>query len=173
MTTIALVGLMGAGKSTVGAELAARTGMALVDVDRIIEARTGRTVRQLWADGGEAAYRAMESEVVLEALRGDDDVVVAVPGGVVLDPVARAELTAVPVVWLRADPSVLGGRVSVGDHRPLLGTDPAADLAVMAAARHELYDAVSTFAIDTDGVEPAAIADEILRRLDPIGDASA
>lgn len=170
MTAIALVGLMGAGKSTVGAELATRTGRALVDVDVAIEARTGRTVRQLWEDGGEAAYRAMESEVVIDALRSGADVVVAVPGGVVLDPVARMELAEVPVIWLRADPTVLGGRVRAGDHRPLLGSDPAADLARMSVARRDLYDEVATFVIDTDDVAPAAIADEILRRLAAMDD---
>ena len=156
---------MGAGKSTIGAELAERTGTELIDVDKVIEARTGRTVRQLWEDGGEAAYRALESEIVLEALRGDHDLVVAVPGGVVLDPAARSELANVDVIWLRADPTVLGGRVQAGDHRPLLGPDPAADLAVMAIARYELYEEVANFAIDTDDVDPATIADEILRRL--------
>lgn len=165
MTSIALVGLMGAGKSTIGAELAERTGTELIDVDKVIETRTGRTVRQLWEDGGEAAYRALESEIVLEALRGDHDLVVAVPGGVVLDPAARSELVNVDVVWLRADPNVLGGRVQAGDHRPLLGPDPAVDLAVMAIARRELYEEVANFAIDTDDVDPATIADEILRRL--------
>lgn len=165
MTSIALIGLMGAGKSTVGATLAERMGTELIDVDKIIEARTGRTVRQLWEDGGEGAYRSMESEVVLEALRSDEDLVVAVPGGVILDPVARTALENVNVVWLRADPNILGGRVKAGDHRPLLGADPAADLAVMARARHELYDSVATFSIDTDDVGPDTIADEIFRRL--------
>lgn len=165
MRSIALVGLMGAGKSTVGAELATNTGLPLIDVDRIIETRTGRTVRELWEDGGEAAYRSMESDVVLDALRGEDDVILAVPGGVVLDPVARAALAAVPVVWLRADPSVLGGRVRAGDHRPLLGADPATDLAAMAVTRRSLYDEVATFAIDTDEADPPSIAAEILRRL--------
>ena len=165
MTSIALIGLMGAGKSTVGAQLAERTGTELIDVDTIIEARTGRTVRQLWEDGGELAYRALESEIVLEALRRDDDLVVAVPGGVVLDPVARSALSHVDVVWLRADPGVLGGRVQASDHRPLIGPDPAADLAVMAEARHDLYGAVAMFTIDTDDLEPAEIADEILQRL--------
>lgn len=173
MTTIALVGLMGAGKSTVGAELAERTGTHLIDVDTIIEERTGRTVRQLWEEGGEAAYRAMESEIVLEALQSDNDLVVAVPGGVILDPIARSALAKVDVVWLRADPNILGGRVQAGDHRPLIGPDPASDLAVMAAARHELYDTISTFAIDTDDVDPNTIAIEILRRLNRRGDVRA
>jgi len=168
VTSIALVGLMGAGKSTVGDELAGRTGMDLVDVDRVIEARTGRTVRQLWEEGGETAYRSLESSIVLETLRGTDPVVLAAPGGVVLDPEVRVALALVRVVWLRADPQVLGRRVGADDHRPLLGADPAADLAVMSAARHDLYDAVATFAVDTDDREPVAIAEEIVRRLESV-----
>lgn len=166
MTSIALVGLMGAGKSTVGAILAQRSGTELIDVDTVIEARTGRTVRELWEDGGEAAYRALESEIVIEALRREDDVIVAVPGGVVMDPAARSALDRAAVIWLRADPSVLGGRVSVGDHRPLIGADPTADLAAMAIARRDLYSGVADLVIDTDEADPVSIADEILRWLD-------
>lgn len=165
MTSIALIGLMGSGKSTVGAVVAARTGLPLVDVDRVIIARTGRTVRELWAEGGEAAYRALESEVAIEALDGPHDVVLAVPGGAILDPEVRAALAGASVVWLRTDPSVLGTRVRADDHRPLLGADPAADLAEMAKARDAIYAAEADLVIDTDDLEPSVIADRILEWL--------
>src|SRR3954470_6276259 len=102
MTPLVLVGLMGTGKTTVGRILADRLGWALVDSDQAIEAKTGQTVRELWESGGEAAYRALESEVGLHALHGGSGVVVAAPGGVVLDPRVAEALARADVVWLRA-----------------------------------------------------------------------
>ena len=120
--TIVLVGLMGAGKSSVGSAVAARTGMAFVDVDIAIAEQTGKTVRELWEQGGEPAYRQMESEIVLETLSDGQDVVLAAPGGVVLDP-------AVDTLWPM--PSLSGSDrpndsrpCGHDDHRPLLGDHP-------------------------------------------------
>jgi shikimate kinase len=160
--TVVLVGLMGSGKSTVGALVAQQTGRALVDVDAVITARMSKTVRELWEEGGEAAYRHLESDVVLEVLRGDAPSVLAAPGGVVLDPVVRAALAGSLVVWLRTSPSTLAGRVRPGDHRPLLGDHPAQTFAAMAEMRSELYRQVATAIIDTDGLDPDMIADTVL-----------
>jgi shikimate kinase len=159
---LVLVGLMGSGKSTVGALVAQRTGRKFVDVDAVITARMSKTVRELWEEGGEAAYRTIESEVVLEVLRDDTPTVLAAPGGVVLDPLVRAALADCVVIWLRTSPSTLAGRVRPGDHRPLLGDEPAQTFAAMAEMRSELYRQVATAIIDTDGVDPEAIADVVL-----------
>src|SRR5688572_8776822 len=104
-THVALVGLMGSGKSAVGAAVAGRLGRQLVDVDDIIEAQTGMTVRQLWERGGEASYRPLESEVVVHSLSLPEPDVIAVPGGAVEDHVVRLALESatVFVVWLRAE----------------------------------------------------------------------
>ena len=155
---------MGAGKSTVGRLLADATGRELVDVDVVIAARTGRTVRQLWEEGGEAAYRSLESDAVLTAL-GRDDVVIAAPGGVIVDGVVRDALADAFVVWLRAAPPVLGTRVHRGDHRPLLGPDPAGDLATMATDRGALYASVADLTIDTDDRAPEAVLTTVLEHL--------
>lgn len=166
MRAIVLVGLMGSGKSTVGRLVAEATGRTLVDVDLAITARTGRTVRELWEEGGEAAYRRLESDAVYAALAGDA-VVLAAPGGVILDPAVRAALADAFVVWLRADPVSLGSRVHAGDHRPLLGTDPTADLAAMADDRSDLYASVADLVVDTDVLEPDAASARILDHLPP------
>ena len=160
---------MGSGKSTVGAVLAGRTGRRLVDVDDEILDRTGRTVRELWLDDGEAAYRALESEIVLGALSSGEHLVVAVPGGAVLDPAVRTALESATVVWLRTTPTLLGERVQVDDHRPLLGDDPAADLTRMARDRNDTYSAAADLVVDTDELDPRAVADEILARLERLG----
>jgi shikimate kinase len=162
MTHVVLVGLMGSGKSTVGALVAERTGRAFVDVDMVIAQETGKTVRALWEEGGEAAYRHLESEAVLRVLRDDTPSVLAAPGGVVLDPRLRAALTGNLVVWLRTSPTTLAARVRPGDHRPLLGDHPAETLAAMAAARSNLYEEVATATIDTDGRTAAEIAADVI-----------
>lgn len=159
MKQVVLVGLMGSGKSTVGALLAERTGRVFVDVDIDIAQETGKTVRELWEAGGEAAYRKLESEAVLRVLAGDVPSVLAAPGGVVLDPAVRAALAGNFVVWLRTRPTTLAGRVHAGDHRPLLGDRPAETLAVMADERSDLYRRVATATIDTDDRAPDAVAD--------------
>ena len=166
MSAIVLVGLMGAGKSTVGRLVAEATGRTLVDVDLAITARTGKTVRELWEEGGEVAYRRLESDAVHEAL-ARDDVVLAAPGGVILDPGVRTALGPAFVVWLRADPTALGARVRAGDHRPLLGADPTADLAAMAADRSDLYASVADLVVDTDTHGPDASAALVLEGLPP------
>ena len=158
---IVLVGLMGAGKSTVGALIATALGRELVDVDVAITRSTGRSVRELWQEGGEAAYRGLESSTVLDTLDGPD-VVLAAPGGVVLDPQVRDALGAAQVIWLHADAPTLGARVRAGDHRPLLGDDPAADLAAMASARAELYAGVADLVVDTGAAGPDEAASVIL-----------
>ena len=165
MRQVVLVGLMGSGKSTIGALVAPRLGRVFVDVDVLIERRTGKTVRQLWEEGGEVAYRQLESDAVLWVLADVERAVLAAPGGVVLDPVVRAELADCCVVWLRADPSALAARVRPGDHRPLLGDHPAETLAAMAEARADLYRQVATTTVDTDQLTPDAVADIVLARL--------
>jgi shikimate kinase len=159
---VVLVGLMGSGKSTVGALVAARTGRVFVDVDVVIARETGKTVRELWERGGETAYRKLESDAVLRVLAGDTASVLAAPGGVVLDPTVRAALAGHFVVWLRTRPATLAERVHVGDHRPLLGDKPANVLAVMADERSALYRQVATATLDTDDRAPDAVADAVV-----------
>ncbi|HWP34554.1 MAG TPA: shikimate kinase, partial [Thermodesulfobacteriota bacterium] len=90
---LVLVGLMGAGKSAVGRALAARLGRPFVDTDALVEARAGRPIPAIFAAGGEAAFRALEREVVAEvASRGGQ--VIATGGGAVVDPASRAALRA-------------------------------------------------------------------------------
>ncbi len=165
MTQLVLVGLMGAGKSAVGALVAACTGRTFVDVDVVIEGRTGKTVRVLWEEGGEAAYRHVESQVVLETLAGQTEVVLAAPGGVVLDPAVRTALAGAFVVWLRAHPATLAARVRGDDHRPLLGEHPREVLAALAEERGALYAEVADVVVDTDDRDAVTVAELVLAAL--------
>jgi shikimate kinase len=162
VTTIVLVGLMGAGKSTVGRIVAERMGCRLIDSDLTIGERTGSSVRELWERGGEATYRGLESTIVIDALAEPSPLVVAAPGGVVLDPEVRRALHAAFTVWLRGAPGTLAARVRPGDHRPLLGTDPVAALTTMSSERADLYRQVADAVVDVDGVEAHLIAERVL-----------
>lgn len=159
---LVLVGLMGSGKTTVGRVLARRLGRPFVDSDEVIEARTGRTVREIFESDGEDAFRKLEAAVLAEALADPTPAVVAAAGGTVLAEANRRCMEASgTVIWLRADPGVLVERATAGDHRPLLDGDPAGVLASMAAAREALYDEVADHVVDVAGKDPEAVADEI------------
>lgn len=161
---------MGSGKTTVGRLVADRTGRRFIDTDDIIQGRTGRTVRELWEQGGEATHRRLESRVVLDGLAdGGGSVVIAAPGGAVLDPEVRAALAdpRVFVVWLHADPDLIAGRVRPGDHRPLLGDHPADVLRRMEAERASIYSGVADAVLDAGAKDPAALAGEVMALIAP------
>jgi 5-deoxy-5-amino-3-dehydroquinate synthase len=170
---VLLVGMMGAGKTTVGRLLAQRLGWDFADSDSQVEAATGRTVPQLLVEEGEPAFRAAESDALRAALgprgpRGPR--VVSVAGGAVLDPVNRALLrTSGTVVWLRAQPATLAARVGTGRDRPLLGDDPPAALARLDAVRRPLYEEVAGVVVDVDGLDPTSVVDRVLAVLPGAG----
>jgi shikimate kinase len=164
---IVLVGMMATGKTSVARQIAKRLGRRMYDSDAMITARTGRTVAQLFEAGGEPAFRALETDVLDEALDADPPGVVAAAGGVVLSPANRDRLRAVSrsggvVVWLTADPAVLAARVHPGDHRPLLADDPAGTLARLSAERGPLYAEVADRTVDTGKVPFGRMVDEVL-----------
>jgi shikimate kinase len=165
---VVLIGMMGSGKTTVGRRLAAELGRPLVDSDAQVEARTGRTVREIFESDGEAAYRVLEREALVDALAEAEPSVVAAAGGVVLDPGNRAVLRAAgTVVWLRARPEVLARRVSAGrDHRPLLGDDPLAALRRLDAERHPLYEEVADLVVDVDDLSTGQVVTAVLELVD-------
>ncbi len=139
-----------------------RLGWAYLDSDAEVERATGRTVPELFAERGEAAFRAAERQALLEALRRPA-VVVSVAGGAVLDPANRAGLRAGGcVVWLRARPATLAGRVGDGRGRPLLGDDPAAALEVLEEVRRPLYAEVAHHVLDVDDLAPPQVAEQVL-----------
>jgi shikimate kinase len=162
---LVLVGLMGTGKSTVARILSQRLHRRLIDTDATIEARSRRTVRQIFADEGESFFRKLETEILVEALDSSPPAVIAAAGGVVLAPENRAVLKASKsrIVWLSADPALLTTRVRNAGHRPLLDQDPDGALREMAGAREALYREVAHVVVRVDGRTPAEVADAILR----------
>ena len=162
---LVLVGMMGVGKTTVARVVADRLHRRVLDSDAIIESRTGRTVREIFAEDGEPAFRAMETEVLLESLALPEPVVIAGAGGVVLSETNRAALkaSAARVVWLCADPATLLERVRSGGHRPLLDDDPAGTLQRMFTERESLYREVADAIVLVDKRSISDVVEAVLR----------
>jgi shikimate kinase len=164
---LALVGMMGSGKTTVGRRVAAALHRPFFDSDQMIEAREGRTVREIWLTDGEPAYRVLETKVLEEALASPEAAVVAAAGGVVLKEENRRLLTRADVCTVRlvADPEVLVTRVGRQGHRPLLDEDPLTALRRLSSEREDLYREVADATVETGRTPIKAVTDEVLRVL--------
>ena len=164
--TIALVGLMGVGKSTVGRRLAKRLGLPFADGDIEIESAATMTVSDIFAQLGEAEFRAGEARVIRRLLLAPR-MVLATGGGAVLNPETRAILkTRALTVWMRADLETVAGRVQRRDTRPLLrGRDPLEALTAMAEVRYPYY-AEADVIVDVASGAHAEAVDGIIRALD-------
>jgi shikimate kinase len=153
---VVLVGLMGAGKTTVGRRLAERLGWPWHDSDLEIEAATGLTVRQLHERDGVEAMHALEAEQLLRQLDEPGPSVISAAASVIEDKACRVALAApdIAVVWLRARPAVLAARFHADDHRPAFGPSTRAFLARQAKRREPLLTALDPIVIDVDEIDP-------------------
>ncbi|MBL8554294.1 MAG: shikimate kinase [Phenylobacterium sp.] len=138
--TIALVGLMGVGKSSVGRRLANTLGLPFRDADTEVEAAAGRSISEIFAELGEATFRDGERRVIARLLDGPPHVM-ATGGGAFMNGETRALIKARAVsVWLKTDLEILARRVGRKDTRPLLtGKDPMEVLKAQAEARYPAY----------------------------------
>lgn len=161
MAALWLIGMMGSGKSTVGALIAARARVPFVDLDAAIVAAAGIEVPEIFATEGEAGFRERETAALLEA--ADAGAVVACGGGVVLaEQNVRVMRSRGPVVWLEADPAELAVRLGTGEGRPLLaGGELEARLRLIGAERAGAYAAAAHHRVGTGGREPGEIAEEV------------
>jgi shikimate kinase len=165
---VLLIGMMGAGKTTIGRELARRTGWPFLDNDALVRELTGREPKAIDAEDGEDALHEAEIAALRTALARPGSAVIAVAGAIVDDPLASAELRANAghVVWLRARPETLRGRIGVGAGRRADARD-LGWLAAKAAIREPRYRAVADQVIDIEGHRPRAIVKAILAALAP------
>lgn len=163
---IFLVGLMGAGKTTIGRMLARKLGKRFVDSDHEIEARTGASIPWIFEIEGEASFRRRESDMIRE-LTGQHGIVLATGGGAVLDPVNRALLAERgTVVYLRAGINSILQRTSHDRNRPLLQTpDPRGKLEELTSQREPLYREVADLVIDTGRPNVQSMVHTILEQM--------
>jgi shikimate kinase len=161
-----LVGMMGAGKTTVGRRLATRMGLAFVDADRELEARLGVPIPTVFELEGEAGFRRRESALIDELTRRDA-LVLATGGGAVIDPANRSALRERGcVVYLRAAMSDLWQRLKRDRQRPLLQTaDPRGRIEALIAEREPLYLETAHLVVETGRQPVDLVVEAIIDRL--------
>ncbi len=167
---ITLIGYRGSGKTTVARPLAERLGWAWVDADTVIEQTAGRTIRDIFAQQGEPAFRELERQVMAELL-GRDRLVIAAGGGAILNPETRTRVAlAGPVIWLQASLPTLQARiqqdVTTAERRPnLTNSGGLTEIAQVLAIREPLYRSCATLTIETDVSPIPDLVDQILAHL--------
>jgi shikimate kinase len=160
---LVLVGMMGAGKTTVGRRLAQRLGRRFVDSDDEIEKAANMSIEEIFAAHGEAEFRAGEARVIARILR-ENDIVLATGGGAFMSAETRELVRAGAVsVWLKADFEVLFARVSRRANRPLLKTaDPRQSLKTLIEARYPIYAEADVTVTSRDVPQDAVAAEVVL-----------
>src|SRR5262245_55445544 len=164
-----LVGYRCTGKTTVARLLAEALGWRFVDADALLEERAGRTIREVFAEEGEAAFRALESGLLGELCRLERHVI-ATGGGVVLRPENRKQLRdSGAVIWLTADAETvwrrLQGDPTTADRRPALTVGGRAEVEELLKVRAPLYREVAHLVVDTGGRSPEDVVAVIVEAL--------
>jgi shikimate kinase len=168
-THLVLVGLMGAGKTTVGRACAERLSRSFVDTDDVVVALAGMPVAEIFATAGEARFRDIERAAIADVCASPDPLVIACGGGAVLDPDNRVRLRAAGVVvWLRAPAAVLAERVGDGDGRPLLRGDVTSTLARLERLREPAYEAAAHRVVDTEDRDADTVAGLVIEAFETV-----
>lgn len=161
MRSIILMGPPGSGKSTVGKVLAKDMNLTLIDTDRVIEERQGRSISEIFLTDGEDGFRAIEREVVLESLKRED-CVIALGGGSVLDSEVQNILSQQPeVIFLDVSISNAAPRVGFNKERPLLMGNPRQQWLQLMEKRRGIYEKLATRTVSTDNRKANEVAHEI------------
>ncbi len=165
---LALIGLSGSGKSSVGLLLAGALGLPFVDTDREVERAAGMEIHRIFSRHGEEEFRRLEAEQVARALAGPPAVISLGGGAVVSERNRELIWSRATVVWLRADPEELARRLALqqgSEERPLLsGGAPAARLKVLLRER-ERYYSLAHVQVETDGLSAPEVAERVLAAL--------
>jgi shikimate kinase len=163
---IALIGMMGVGKTTVGRALAHRLGWTYLDSDEQVRAATGRSVRTIADEDGAAVLHQCEDDALATALATTLSVVIGVAGGAVLKAENRALLRSESrVVWLRASLDTLTRRIGTKADRPYFTGDPREAIESLYDVRRPFYAEVANVTIDVDDLLPDDIVERVVATL--------
>jgi shikimate kinase len=162
---IVLVGLMGAGKTSVGRRLAEKLGVPFVDADHEIEAAAGKPIKEIFADHGEAYFREGERRVI-QRLIGNGAQVLATGGGAYMNEETRQRIQEHGIsVWLRASLPLLMKRVAKRQDRPLLqADDPEAVMRALMEKRYPVY-ALADVSVESRDVQHGQMVNDVIRAL--------
>lgn len=160
---IILIGFMGAGKTSVGKQLADQRGRQLIDTDQMIERKAGMTIAALFEESGEAAFRHLETEVLEELLSGPDGEIISVGGGLPLLEENRRRLKQLgEVVYLKLKPETVLKRLEGDTTRPLLlGEQVEEKVKDLLAFRGPVYESAAHRVVVVDDKSVEQVADEI------------
>lgn len=164
MSALVLVGVPGAGKSTVGKLLAEALNIPFVDTDASIEERAGKSVSDIFINDGEPAFRELEASVIADELKGSA-AVLSLGGGALGSEQTRALLQEHTVIWLQTSLAQAVARVGMNRNRPLLLGNVRGQLAELMTAREPVYRDAATIAIDTSELSPAEVVAAIVAQL--------
>ncbi len=164
---IILIGYMGCGKTSLGKKLSYKERIALLDTDKMIEQKQGMTVTEIFDEKGEGAFRIMETECLKEIMKYSERYVISVGGGLPMKEENRKLLKELgTVVYLRARPDTIYGRLKNDTSRPLLrGDDPKGKIEDMIGQRGPVYELAADCIIDVDEKGYEAVTGEILKAL--------
>lgn len=164
---IALVGLRGTGKTTVGRLLAERLGLPFVDTDDDVERVAGKSIARIFSDDGEAHFRDLEAKVIAELLKGPPTVLATGGGSVLRDSTRRLLADRARVIWLTATPETLLARLATDptttSRRPrLTGFGPREEIERLCREREPLYREVASLVMPTDNVTTADLVNSLV-----------
>ena len=170
---IVLIGPPSAGKSSVGALLAAELGVPFADTDDLVAAAAGKPVGDIFVDDGEPVFRELERAAVARGLEsagasgasGPDGRVLALGSGAVLDPDVRRMIAGRPVVYLEAGFATIAKRTGMDRPRVVIPGNPRGMLRAMLEQRRPVYAELATITVPTDDMAPEEVAADLAKRL--------
>jgi len=168
MSPIVLVGVPGAGKTTVGKLLAKSLKQEFFDSDRVIEAQAGKSVSDIFTQDGEPIFRKLEHDVIADLLQ-KSGVVIALGGGALGNDETRNFVKGTTAIWLVAGLAQAVDRVGMNRNRPLLLGNVRGQLAELMNAREPFYKEVAKLTIDTSKLTPNEVVASILNELNAAG----
>ena len=160
-----LIGPPGAGKSSIGKSLAKRMNLNFIDTDELIENRSGKKISDIFLEDGEAGFRALEKESVLEALRQSDSII-SLGGGAVLDSETQSVLREMNrVVYLEVSISNAAPRIGFNRDRPLLLGNPRQQWLSLMEHRKPIYESLAKYQVSTDNRKVNEVAEILVKEL--------